>query len=162
MKAGSVDDFITNGNQVQQKRPVEHKTNAKVSPEMKQKLAQLIKDYADIFSKNQYDIGESTHPPVEIPTERLLCILAPYTIPLKFRPWVDNTLNKLLEAGMIQCTMSMWASPVTRVPKKGLQANQGNPRELLPLNAKLHMCCDYHKLNSKLPADFWNHNKKGR
>ena len=51
MKAGSVDDFITNGDQVQQKRPVEHKTSAKISPETKKKLAQLIEDYADIFSK---------------------------------------------------------------------------------------------------------------
>ena len=162
MKAGSVDDFITNGDQVQQKRPVEHKTSTKVSPEMKKKLAQLIEDYADIFSKNQYDIGESTHPPIEIPTEGPPCISAPYTIPLKFRPWADNTLNKLLEAGMIQCTMSTWASPVIIVPKKGLQANQGNSREPLPIDAKLRMCCDYCKLNSKLPADFWNHDKQGR
>ena len=162
MKAESVDDFITNGDQVQQKRPVEHKTSAKVSPEMKKKLAQLIEDYADVFSKNQYHVGKSIHPPIEIPTEGPLCILAPYMIPLKFRPWADNTLNKLLEAGMIQRTMSMWASPVIIVPKKGLQANQGNPGEPLPIDAKLRMCCDYHKLNSKLPADFWNHDKQGR
>ena len=162
MKAGSVDDFITNGDQVQQKRPVEHKTSAKVSPETKKKLTQLIEDYADVFSKNQYDVGESTHPPVEIPTEGPPCISVPYTIPLKFRPWADNTLNKLLEAGMIQCTMSTWASPVIIVPKKGLQANQGNPGEPLGLDAKLRMCCDYRKLNSKLPADFWNHDKQGR
>ena len=129
---------------------------------MKKKLAQLIEDYADVFSKNQYDVGESTHPPIEIPTEGPPCISAPYTIPLKFRPWADNMLNKLLEAEMIQCTMSTWASPVIIVPKKGLQANQGNPREQLPLDKKLHMCCNYHKLNSKLPADFWNHNKQGR
>ena len=88
--------------------------------------------------------------------------MAPYTIPLKFRPWVDNTLNKLLEAGMIQHTMSTWVSLVIIVPKKGLQANQGNPGEPLPLDVKLRMCCDYCKLNSKLPADFWNHNKQGR
>ena len=162
MKAGSVDDFMTNGDQVQQKRPVEHKTRAKVSPEMKKKLAQLIEDYADIFSKNQYDVGKSTHLLIEIPTKGLPCISAPCTILLKFRLWVDNTLNKLLEAGMIQCTMSMWASPVIIVPKKGLQANQGNPGESLPLDTKLRMCCNYRKLNSKLPADFWNHDKQGR
>ena len=162
MKDGSVNDFITNGDQVQQKRPVEHKANAKLSPETKKKLAQLIEDYADMFSKNQYDVGESTHPPIEIPTEGPPCISAPYTIPLKFRPWVDNTLNKLLEAGMIQHTMSTWASPVIIAPKKGLQANQGNPGEPLPLDAKLHMCCDYRKLNSKLPVDFWNYDKQGR
>ena len=44
----------------------------------------------------------SVHPPVEIPTEGPPCISAPYTIPLKFRPWADNTINKLPEAGMIQ------------------------------------------------------------
>ena len=162
MKARSVDDFITNGDQVQQKRPVEHKTSAKVSPETKKKLTQLIKDYTDMFSKNQYDVGESTHPPIEIPTEGPLCISVPYTILLKFRPRADNMLNKLLEAGMIQHTMSTWASPVIIVPKKGLQANQGNPAEPLPLHAKLRMCCNYPKLNSKLPADFWNYNKQGR
>ena len=78
-----------------------------------------------MFSKNQYDVGESTHPPVEMPTKGLPCISAPYTIP-QFRPWADNMVNKLLEAGMIQCTMSTWASPVIIVPKKGLQANQGS------------------------------------
>ena len=148
MKAGSIDDFITNGDQVQQKRPVEHKTSTKVSPETKKKLAQLIKDYTDVFSKSQYDVGKSTHPPIEISTEGPPWILAPYTIPLKFRPWADNTLNKLLEAGMIQCTMSTWASPVIIVPKKGLQTNQGSG-DPLPIDAKLCLCCDYRKLNSK-------------
>ena len=128
-----------------------------MSPETKKKLDKLIKEYEDMFSKNQYDVGESTQPPVEIPTEGPPCISAPYTIPLMFRPWVDNTLNKLLDAGMIQHTMSTWASPVIIVPKKGLQVNQSNPREPLPLDAKL-----YHKLNSKLPADFWNYDKQGR
>ena len=162
VKANTIDDFIINGDQVQQKRPVEHITSAKVSPETKMKLAKLIEEYDDVFSKNQYDVGESTHPLVEIPTVGPPCISEPYTITLKFRTWVDNTLNKLLEAGMIQHTTSTWASSVIIVPKKGLQVNQGNPGEPLPLDAKLWMCCDYHKLNSKLPADFWNYNKQGK
>ena len=69
---------------------------------MKKKLDNIIDKYSDIFNKDQYDIGTSTHPPVEIPTEGPHCISAPYTIPLKFRPWADNTINRLLEAGMIQ------------------------------------------------------------
>ena len=73
-----------------------------LSPETKKKLDNIIDKYSDIFSKDQYDIGTSTHPPVEVPTEGPPCISAPYTIPLKFRPWADNTINKLLEAGMIQ------------------------------------------------------------
>ena len=104
---------------------------------------------------NLYNVDISTHPPVEIPTEELPCITSPYSIPLKFIPWADNTINKLLEAGMIQHTMSTWASPVIIIPKKGLQPD---PDDLV----KLCLCCNYHKLNLKLPADFWNHEKEGR
>ena len=98
----STDDFITSNDQVQMKRPVQHQEKQNLSPETKKKLDNIIDKYSDIFSKDQYDIGTSTHPPVEIPTEGPPCISAPYTIPLKFGPWADNTINKLLEAGMIQ------------------------------------------------------------
>ena len=103
---GSTDDFITNNDQVQMERQVQHQEKQTLSSEMKRKLDTIIDKYSDIFSKEQYDISLSTHPPVEIPTEQPPCISAPYAIPLKFRPWADNTINKLLEAGMIQCTMS--------------------------------------------------------
>ena len=102
----------------------------------------------------------STHPPVEIPTEGPPCISAPYTIPLKSRPWTDNTINKLLEAGMIQCMMSTWASPVIIVPKKGLEVKLENTKKALPRDAKLRLVCDYHKLNQKLPADFLSYDKE--
>ena len=117
----STDDFIPSTDQVQMKRPVQHQEKQTLSPETKKKLDTIIDEYSNIFSKDQYDIGLSTHPPIEIPTEGPPCISAPYTIPLKFRPWADNTINKLLDAGMIQCTMSTWASPVIIVPKKGLE-----------------------------------------
>ena len=101
LNSGST-DFITNNDQVQTKRPVQHQEKQKLSPETKKKLDNIIDKYLDIFRKDQYDIGTSTHPPVEIPKEGPPCISAHYTIPLKFRPWADNTINKLLEAGMIQ------------------------------------------------------------
>ena len=94
----STDDFITSNDQVQMKRPVQHQEEQTLSPETKKKLDIIIDKYSDIFSKDQYNIGLSTHPPVEIPTKGPPCISAPYTIPLKFRPWADNTINKLLEA----------------------------------------------------------------
>ena len=161
LNSGSTDDFITNNDQVQTKRPVQHQEKQKLSPEMKKKLDNIIDKYSDIFSKDQYDIGTSTHPPVEIPTEGPPCISAPYTIPLKFRPWADNTINKLLEAGMIQRTMRMWASPVIIVPKKGLEVPK-DPGTPLPVTAKLRLVCDYRKLNKKLPADFWSYDKDGK
>ena len=156
----STDDFITNNDQVQMKRPVQHQEKQKLSPETKKKLDNIIDKYLDIFSKDQYDIGTSTDPSVEIPTEGPPCISAPYTIPLKFRPWADNTINKLLEAGMIQQTMSTWASPVIIVLKKGLEVPK-DPGTPLPVTAKLRMVCDCRKLNKKLPADFWSYDKDG-
>ena len=118
------------------KRPVQHQKKQTLSHETKKKLDAIIDDYSDIFSKDQYDISQSTHPPMEIPTEGLPCISAPYTIPLKFRPWTDNTINKLLEAGMIQHTMSTWASPMIIVPKKGLEIPK-DPKTPLPVEATL-------------------------
>ena len=161
MNTGNTDDFITSNYQVQMKRPVQHQEKQTLSSETKRKLDTIINEYSDIFSKDQYDIGLSTHPPVEIPTEGPPCISAPYTIPLKFRPWADNTINKLLEASMIQCTMSTWASPVIIVPIKGLELPK-DPKTPLPVSAKLRLVCDYRKLNRKLPADFWSYNKEGQ
>ena len=160
LNTGSTDNFITSNNQVQMKRPVQHQEEQTLSPETKKKLDTIIDEYSDIFSKEQYDIGLSTHPPVEIPTEGPPCISAPYTIPLKFRLWADNTINKLLEAGMIQHTMSTWASPVIIVPKKGLELPK-DPGTPLPVTAKLRLVCDYRKFNKKLPADFWSYDKEG-
>ena len=101
-EARNIEDFILSDDQVQKKRPVKYMCDDKLSPETKNKLDKIIQNYGDIFSKSQYDVGISKHPPVEIPTEGPPCISAPYTIPLKFRPWSDNTINKLLQAGMIQ------------------------------------------------------------
>ena len=159
LNTGSTDDFITSNDQVQMKRPVQHQEKQTLSPETKRKLDTILDQYSDIFSKDQYNIGISTHPTVEIPTEGPPCISAPYTIPLKFRPWAYNTINKLLEASMIQCTMSTWALPVIIIPKKGLELPK-DPGTPLPITAKLRLVCDYRKLNKKLPADFWSYDKQ--
>ena len=74
LNSGSMDDFITNNDEVQTKRPVQHQEKQKLSPEMKKKLDNIVNEYLDIFSKDQYDISTSTHPPVEIPTEGPSCI----------------------------------------------------------------------------------------
>ena len=137
VKTGNTDDFITSNDQVQLKRPVQHQDKQKLSPEMKRKLDEVIKEYSDIFSKDQYDIGKSTHPPYRNTHRRTTMHINPYTIPLNFRPWADNTINKLLEAGMIQCTMSTWASPVIIVPKKGLEVKWEDTKKPLPIDAKL-------------------------
>ena len=161
-KVEVTEDFITSEDQIQRKRPIQYGDDPKLSPENKKELDNIIKEYADIFTKDQYDVGISTHPPVEIPTEGPPCISAPYTIPLKFRKWADSTLNKLLDAGIIERTMSTWVSPMIIIPKKGLAIDPKMPNTQLPPNSCLRLVCDYRKLNSKLPADFWKYDKQGR
>ena len=165
MNTGNMDDFITSNDQVQMKRPVQHQEKQTLSPEMKRKLDAIIDNYSDIFSKDQYDIGLSTHPPIEIPTEGPPCISAPYTIPVYRHPTQFHSNSDpgqpTLEAGMIQCTMSTWASPVIIVPKKGLELPK-DPKRPLPVSAKLRLVCDYHKLNKKLSVDFWSYDKEGQ
>ena len=154
MNTKSTDDFITSNDQVQMKRPVQHQEKQSLSSETKRtksKLDTVIDEYSDIFSKDQYDIGLSTNSLVEIPMEGPPCISAPYTIPLKFRSWTDNTINKLLEAGMIKHTMSTWASPVIIVLNKGLELPK-DPKTPLPASAKLRLGCDYRKFNKKLTS----------
>ena len=63
LNTGNMDDFITSNDQVQMKRPVQHQEKQKLSPETKRKLDAIIDEYLDIFSKNWYDIGQSTPPP---------------------------------------------------------------------------------------------------
>ena len=60
LNTGSMDDFITNNEQVQMKRPVQHQEKQRLSPETKKKLDNIIDEYLDIFSKDQYNIGTST------------------------------------------------------------------------------------------------------
>ena len=45
------------------KRPVQHQEKQKLSLETKRKLDAAIDEYLDIFSKDQYDIGQSTNTP---------------------------------------------------------------------------------------------------
>ena len=62
---------------------------------------------------------------------------------------------------MIQCTMSTWVSPMIIVPKKGLEVKLEDAKKPLLIDARLRLVSDYHKLNQKLPADFWSYDKEG-
>ena len=60
---------------------------------------------------------------------------SPYTLPLKHYDWVRNEIEK---AGVIERSLSPWASPVIVVPKKS--APDEPPRRRL--------CVDYRKVNN--------------
>ena len=73
----------------------------------------------------------------------------PYSLPLKYVEWVQKELEILERAGVIQRSMSPWASPKVIVPKK---SEPGEP-------PRRRMCVDYRMLNSILPPVNKAHSK---
>ena len=91
------------------------------------------------FSKNNKDIGRTTLIEMEIDTgDNLPVAQNPYTLPLKHHEWVRKEIETLEKAGVIERSLSPWASPVIVVPKKSAQDK--------PLRRWL--CVDYRKVNS--------------
>ena len=73
----------------------------------------------------------------------------PYSLPLKHVEWVQKELDISERAGVIQRSMSPWASPIVIVPKK---SEPGEP-------PRRRMCVDYRMLNSLLPPVNKAHSK---
>ena len=135
------DDFL--------KSPVEAPVHRKVllkdkniSPKTQEAFDKLCKKYDDIISKNSGDIGKTmlvemeidmgNHPPV---TSK------PYTLPLKHYEWIQREIETLEKAGIIERSISPWASPVVIVPKK---STPGKPPQR-------RMCVDYRRINKLQP-----------
>ena len=63
---------------------------------------------------------------------------SPYTLPLKHYDWVRQEIETLKKSGVIEKSLSRWASPVIVVPKKSVP-------DKLP---RRHLCVDYHKVST--------------
>ena len=64
-----------------------------------------------------------------------------YTLPLKHYKWVQREIETLEKAGIIERSISPWASPVVIVPKKSAP---GKP-------PRRRMCVDYRRINKLQP-----------
>ena len=62
----------------------------------------------------EMEMDTGNHPPIAS---------KPYTLPLKHYEWVQKEIETLEKAGIIERSISPWASPVVIVPKKSAQAN---------------------------------------
>ena len=80
----------------------------------------------------EMEIETGNHPPIAS---------KPYTLPLKHYEWVQKEIETLERAGIIERSISPWASPVVIVPKKSA------PGE--PLRRR--MCIDYRRINKLQP-----------
>ena len=107
-----------------------------IKEETKEKFHKLCDRYDQIISKGtllvEMDIDTGDSPPIAC---------RPYTLPLKHHDWVKKEIEILDWAGIINKSISAWASPVVIVPKK---SKPGEP-------PKRRMCVDFRQLNGKLP-----------
>ncbi|XP_070576195.1 uncharacterized protein [Ptychodera flava] len=98
------------------------------------KVATMLKEYQDVFSSSDHDIGRTNIIQHKIvtgnapPTRQ-----APYRTPIWKRDEIDKQVKGLLERGLIEESVSPWAAPCVLVGKK-----DGSQR----------LYIDYRKLNS--------------
>ena len=113
-----------------------------ISPKRQKAFDKLCEKYDDIISKNSGDIGKTMLVKMEIDTGNHPPIASkPYTLPLKHYDWVQKEIETLERAGIIERSISPWASPVVIVPKKSAL---GEP-------PRRRMCVDYRKINKLQP-----------
>ena len=93
--------------------------DATITDETKRSFEDICSIYEKVFSKNNKDIGRTQLIEMEIDTENSVPLAqSPYTLPLKHYDWVRNEIETLEKAGVIERSLSPWASPVIVVPKK--------------------------------------------
>ena len=80
----------------------------------------------------EMEIDTGNHPPIAS---------KPYILPLKHYDWVQREIETLERAGIIERSISPWASPVVIVPKK---SRPGEP-------PRRRMCVDYQRINKLQP-----------
>ena len=135
------DDFLKSPAQatVHRKVLLEDKN---ISPKTQETFDKLCKKYDDIISKNSGDIGKTMLVEMEIDDGNHPPITSkPYTLPLKHYKWVQREIETLEKAGIIERSISSWASPVVIVPKKSAP---GKP-------PRRRMCMDYRIINKLQP-----------
>ena len=131
-------DFLISPGDIYPSRKVELQ-DAEVSKETLHKFELLCEEQQEAFSKNNQDIGKTQLIEMEIDTGGSVPLAqSPYTLPLKHYDWVRKEIETLEKAGVIERSLSPWASAVIVVPKKS--APDEPPRRRL--------CVDYRRVNA--------------
>ena len=134
-------DFLISPGDIYPNRKVELE-DANIKEAMRVSFETLCEQQHEAFSKNNKDIGRTQLIEMEIDTgDSLPVAQSPYTLPLKHYDWVRQEIETLEKSGVIERSLSRWASPVIVVPKKS--APDEPPRRRL--------CVDYRKVNALQP-----------
>ena len=95
-------------------------------------VTELLMANSDVIAKCDSDLGRTSTIVMDVKTGETEPIHVPqYRIPLKHRPFVEQTVNELLEAKIIEPSLSRWNSPIVIAKKKD----------------GLRFCLDLRKLN---------------
>ena len=134
-------DFLISPGDIYPNRKVELE-DADIKDATRVSFKALCKQQYEAFSKNNKDIRRTQLIEMEIDTgDSLPVAQSPYTLPLKHFDWVRQEIETLEKSGVIERSLSRWASPVIVVPKKS--APDEPPRRKL--------CVDYRKVNVLQP-----------
>ena len=134
-------DFLISPGDIYPNRKVELE-DADIKEATRVSFEALCEQQHEAFSKNNKDIGRTQLIKMEIDTgDSLPVAQSPYTLPLKHYDWVCQEIETLEKSGVIERSLSRWASPVIVVPKKS--APDEPPRRRL--------CVNYRKVNALQP-----------
>ena len=134
-------DFLISPGDIYPNRKVELE-DADIKEATRISFEALCEQQHEAFSKNNKDIGRTQLIEMEIDTgDSLPVAQSPYTLLLKHYDWVRQEIETLEKSGVIERSLSRWASPVIVVPKKS--APDEPPRRRL--------CVDYRKVNALQP-----------
>ena len=130
-------DFLISLRDIYPNRKVEPQ-DANIKESMKVAFEILCDQQHEAFSKNN-DIGCTQLIEMEIDTgDSLPVAQSPYTMTLKHYDWVQQEIKTLEKSGVIERSLSRWASPVIVVLKKSAPDEPPCRR----------LCIDYRKVNA--------------
>ena len=134
-------DFLISPGDIYPNRKVELE-DANIKDSTRESFEVLCEQQHEAFSKNNKDIGRTQLIEMEIDTgDSLPVAQSPYTLPLKHYDWVCQEIETLEKSGVIERSLSRWASPVIVVPKKSAPDKPPWRR----------LCVDYWKVNALQP-----------
>ena len=102
-------------------------------------------NYDDIVNKHSSDISLTHLEEITIDTNPNLPPVTskPYSLPLKHHKFVKEEIENLLEAGIIERSISPYAAPIIVVPREGKPG--------APLAETKRLVIDYCELNKQIP-----------
>lgn len=117
------------------------KAGKQLTNEHKKTLEKFIVEYQDVFFRDEFDIGNFTETEHSIDTGTARPIKQRMRrTPMVFAQEEESHLQKMLDAGVIEPSISEWASPPVLIRKR---------------DGKVRWCIDYRKLNSVTKKDVY-------